>query len=125
MGRRGAAIRRGHAVTLLLPPEFAELEPFVETWGCADFEARFAARYESSMDAIRLFYEAVVPRLDDALAALDTVPLDKLEGPSLNLYRLALSATHVALAVERHGQPRPAAAHYPVNLRMLNGSSPA
>ena len=112
-------------MTPLLPPNFSDLGRFVEAWAHVDFETRFAARYEADMENIQCFYDAIVPRMEEALAVLEAEPLDALEGQSLNLFRLVLAATHVALAVERHGQPRPASAHYPVNLRILNGTLPA
>ncbi len=57
-------------MTLVLPPEFADLEPFAD-W-CLPTEAeRYAKRLASSMEEMQAFYDAAFPRLDQMTAYLD------------------------------------------------------
>ena len=57
----------------VLPPEFADLEPFAD-W-CLPTEAeRYAKRLASSMDEMQAFYDAAFPRLEQILAYLDDTP---------------------------------------------------
>ena len=58
----------------LLPPEFSDLEPLVEDW-CLDSEPeRYAKRLGSTMDEIQAFYDAVMPRAEDAIRLPGEVP---------------------------------------------------
>ena len=49
-----------------LPPAFADLEPFTQ-WALPTEHERFAKRLASSMDELQAFYDAALPRLDDAV----------------------------------------------------------
>ena len=61
--------------TQSLPSAFAELSPFITDWALDDTTARMKKRNKSSMDDIRKFYEAMLPRLEAALSYLKTIPL--------------------------------------------------
>lgn len=108
----------------LLPDGFAELEPFVESWAAPDFQARFERRYEAAMPDVLDFYNAMLPRAEEALTALEGQPLASLEGEWLRLYQLTMALAHAAIAVERHGRPRAASATYPTSLQVIRGSIP-
>ena len=88
-----------------LPRGFADLEPYVETWCLATERERYAARLGSSMEAMRAFYEAMLPRLEDVLANCDTFPLDAMPDDSRALLQLAHSFVMVSFPVEVWGQP--------------------
>jgi hypothetical protein len=50
----------------LLPPSFADLEPFAETWCLPMERARYARRLSSTMDEMQSLYDAVLPRVEAA-----------------------------------------------------------
>ena len=52
-------------MTSQLPPEFADLEPFAG-WALPTERERYAHRLSSTMQELQAFYEAALPRLDDA-----------------------------------------------------------
>ncbi|MDB5738269.1 MAG: hypothetical protein JWO65_1937 [Sphingomonas bacterium] len=90
-----------------LPQGFADLSPFLATWGALETqEERYLVRQNSRMDELRRFYEALVPRIGAALDHLDSFPVDApLPAPELALYRLTLGLTEAAAAVEIYGRP--------------------
>lgn len=109
----------------ILPAGFEVLEPFVASWALGDFQARFLARYESDMPAIRRFYDAITPLADQALDHLSGRPLADLNESEATLFRLLLALAHVAVAVERYGQPRPKSVTWPATLVVTQGSFPS
>jgi len=90
-----------------LPSAFAELEGFVQTW-CLPTEAeRWNRRLASSLAEMREFYDAVFPRLEEAIEYCDKFPLDDLPEDAMRLLHLIYSLVMVAMAVEIFGQPKP------------------
>jgi hypothetical protein len=89
-----------------LPPEFADLEPFAAKWCLASERERFAERMSTSMADMQAFYDAIVPRAEDALAYCDKFPLDELPDEVLNLMHLLYSMIMVSYPVECWGQPQ-------------------
>jgi hypothetical protein len=90
----------------LLPPEFSDLEPWVEQW-CLDSEPeRYAKRLSSSMDEIQAFYDAVFPRAEAAIQHLDELPLDDLPEDATRLLKLLYSLVLMSFPVEIWKQPR-------------------
>ena len=61
----------------MLPPEFAELEAFAD-WALPTERERYAKRLASTMDEMQAFYDAALPRLEDAASYLERLPLDDL-----------------------------------------------
>ena len=90
----------------MLPSEFADLEPFAEKWCLVSEPERYATRLASSMEEMRVFYDACFPRVRDARVHLDQFELDKLSEPELNLLHLVYSLIMVSLPVEVWNQPR-------------------
>ena len=89
----------------LLPPEFSDLEPFVADW-CLDSEPeRYAKRRASSMDEIQAFYDAIMPRAEEAIRYLEKFPLDDLPEDAWRLLKLLYSLILVSFAVEIWRQP--------------------
>ncbi|MEC3911891.1 hypothetical protein U5A82_15860 [Sphingobium sp. CR2-8] len=109
----------------VLPPGFEDLAPFLGYWNQPDCQARFVARFESDMDGIRSFYDAITPRADAALAELERFEITALPPAHQNLYGLLMSLAHVAVAVERYGQPRPKSVTWPTTLTVTQGIHPA
>lgn len=88
----------------LLPPEFADLEPFASTWCLATEPERWERRMASSMPELVSFYDAAFPRLDAAIEHCDRHPLDGLPADVERLLRLVHSLVLVSMAVEIFGQ---------------------
>jgi hypothetical protein len=91
---------------MLLPPEFADLEPYAATWCLATERERYARRLASTMDEMQSFYDAAFPRLDEAIDYCDKFQLDDLPQDATRLLRLVYSLVMVAMPVEIWRQPR-------------------
>lgn len=89
----------------LLPTQFADLEPFAETWCLASERERYARRLASTMDDMQAFYDAVLPRAEEAMAYCDKFPLDDLPDDARRLLLLMYSFVTVSFAVEVWRQP--------------------
>ncbi|KEQ53550.1 hypothetical protein [Sphingobium chlorophenolicum] len=107
-----------------LPPGFEALEPFVAHWARDDFQARFITRYESSYEDIQAFYDAIMPMADRILQALEQTGLDDMPDAHRTLFKLLMALAHIAVAVERHRQPRPRSITWPTTLEVTQGSFP-
>jgi hypothetical protein len=90
----------------LLPSQFAELEPYASTWCLATEAERFATRMRTSMDGLQAFYDAIVPRAEEAIAYCDQFPLDAMPADTVNLLRLLYSMVMVSFPVECWRQAR-------------------
>jgi len=93
-------------VSPLLPPEFAELEPYAEQWCLATEAERFERRMASDMDDLGAFYAAFSPRLEEAIEFCDKYPLDELPDDVTHLLQLIHSLVMVSMAVEVFHQPK-------------------
>ena len=91
---------------LLLPSEFSDLEPFVGDW-CLDGEPeRYAKRLASTMEEIQAFYDAIMPRAEEAIRYLEKFPLDDLPEDALRLLKLLYSLIVISFPVEIWRQPQ-------------------
>lgn len=88
-----------------LPREFADLEPFAD-WALPTERERYAKRLSSTMDELQAFYDAALPRLEDAATYLEQLPLDALPEDATHLPRLCYSLINVSFPVEAWHQPR-------------------
>jgi hypothetical protein len=89
----------------LLPPEFAELEPWAATWCLATEPERWAQRLRSSMEEMKAFYAACFPRAEQAIAYCDGFPLDDMPADAERLLQFLHSLLMVSYAVEVWRQP--------------------
>jgi cytochrome P450 len=89
----------------MLPPMFAELEPFAPTWCLATEPERWRQRHASTMAELTEFYDAFFPRIEEAIEYCDTFALDDLPPEVTNLLRLISSLVMVSMAIEIFGQP--------------------
>jgi hypothetical protein len=89
----------------VLPPEFADLEPFAD-WALPTEPERYAKRLASSMAELQAFYDAALPRLEDAASYLEQLPLDALPDDATRLLHLTYSLINVSFPVEAWRQPR-------------------
>ena len=88
-----------------LPSEFADLEPFAD-WALPTERERYAKRLASTMDEMQAFYDAALPRLEDAASYLEQLPLDDLPEDALHLLLLCYSLINESFPVEAWHQPR-------------------
>jgi hypothetical protein len=89
----------------VLPPGFADLEPWAADWSLPETDARHRKRATSGMADLTAFYEAAQPRLAEGLAYLDGFPLSAMPAPERRLLDLFLALADVALAVEKYREP--------------------
>ena len=113
--RRPPAPRRtGGGVTAVanqLPPAFEDLEPWAE-WALPTEPERYAKRLASTFDELQAFYDAAFPRLEDAAAYLEQLPLDDLPLDATRLLQVTYSLINISFPIEAWRQPRcPTAAH--------------
>jgi hypothetical protein len=90
----------------MLPPAFADLEPFASTWCLPTERERFAQRLAVPMSEMQAFYDAITPRFEEAMAYCDTFPLDDMPEDAVNLLHLLYSMIMVSFPVESWGQAR-------------------
>jgi hypothetical protein len=84
---------------LPLPEGFAELAPFLD-WNLDTADQRQDKRRRSTSEELQLFYDAVVPRMDEILALLDTSAPGELPPAHRLLFNLACSLAEIAPNVE-------------------------
>lgn len=89
----------------MLPGEFSDLEPFAAKWCLATERQRYAERLASTMADMQAFYDATVPRAEEAKAYLDAFALDSLPEDATNLLHLLYSLIVVSFSVECWKQP--------------------
>jgi hypothetical protein len=94
-------------VTALLPVEFADLEPFAQTWCLATEPERWAKRLASRMEEMREFYDACFPRAEEAIAYCDQFDVDDLPASAAQLLLLLFSFALVSYPIEVWQQPLP------------------
>ncbi|MGH7859414.1 MAG: hypothetical protein ACREQY_18980 [Candidatus Binatia bacterium] len=89
----------------LLPPEFRDLAPFAARWALPTEQQRNRERLSSDMQDVRVFYEAMMARIEPILEHLNRFPLDRMSEPEKRLFYLTLSLAEVTPAVELFHQP--------------------
>jgi hypothetical protein len=108
-GRLPAQVREGVSTMTgtspVLPPEFADLEPFSD-WCLASEPERYAKRLATPMTEMQKFYDAISPRAEEAIIFCDKFPLDDMPDDVLNLMHLLYSMIMVSFPVECWKQPR-------------------
>ncbi|MBL7498446.1 hypothetical protein I6A84_29500 [Frankia sp. CNm7] len=90
----------------LLPAEFADLEPFAAKWCLATEPERYGTRLASTTEEMQVFYDAVTPRAEAAMAYLSELPYDALPDDALNLLYLLYSMIQASFPAEIWRQPR-------------------
>jgi hypothetical protein len=88
-----------------LPAEFSELEQYSD-WALPTETERYNKRLASSMIELEAFYEAALPRIDDAMKYLDNYDLKKLPEDATKLLHLYCALMTVSFPVEVWRQPR-------------------
>jgi len=83
-----------------LPAPFAELEPFVQDWALETEAQRLKKLIASSIDELRLFYDAIFPRSAEIRDYLSEKKLDALSGQEKTLFFLLMTFIEVAHPIE-------------------------
>lgn len=86
-----------------IPKPFEDLAPFVD-WALETERARTEKKVGASMDEIRAFHDAVLPRLDEMIDHLDGFSVGEMPAPEHRLYLMTLSLVEVASLVEQYKQ---------------------
>ena len=87
------------------PPSSPIWSPSSQDW-CLDSEPeRYAKRLASTMDEIQEFYDAVMPRAEEAIRYLEKFPLDDLPEDAFRLLKLLYSLILMSFPVEIWKQP--------------------
>ena len=89
----------------LLPPEFGDLEEFAG-WCLATENERYQRRVNSTLQEMQAFYDAIVPRAEDAIEFCDQHPFDALPDAVTHLMWMLHSMVMVSFPVEVWLQPR-------------------
>ena len=82
-----------------LPEEFRDLLPYLD-WALEPERARTEKRVSSSMESIRDFYDAVMPRLEAMILHLEDFRDGPMPAPAHRLYLMSLSLVEIANLVE-------------------------
>jgi hypothetical protein len=84
---------------LSLPEGFTELEPFVTDWALPTRAQRYEARLSKPYDELVVFYDAITPRAEEAIAYLNGLDVDALPDEATRLLQLLYSMILVSYAV--------------------------
>jgi hypothetical protein len=83
-----------------LPAEFADWERFAEKWCKPTEDERWDTRLASSFEEVEEFYDALMPRAEEAIAHCDRFPLDAMPDDVKNLVNLLCSLTQASFPAE-------------------------
>lgn len=86
-------------------PELGDIEAFIEIWGLPTSEDRLERRLASSIDELRAYHDAVVPRLPEIIEYLNQFPLAELSPQDQKLAWTALGVCEVDNAVNKWRKP--------------------
>jgi hypothetical protein len=87
-------------MSIALPAEFSELQPFAERWARATEYERAAERRGSTPAQLQSFYDAAIKHLPLILERIDRHPLNGIQGDDVHLFHMAMSLAEVAPHVE-------------------------
>lgn len=85
---------------VVLPAGFEDLEPFIAAWALPDEDARFRKRLDASMDEMRAFYDAILPRMEAVMEYLTECPVQGLTPADDALLKLALAYVEISRIFE-------------------------
>jgi hypothetical protein len=86
-----------------LPERFSDLAGF-SRWALATEAARGQQRRDSSLDEIRRFYDAMLPRLMAVLEYLNEFPLGRMPESESRLLNLSFAFAEIAPFIEQYGR---------------------
>jgi hypothetical protein len=83
-----------------LPPDFADLAPFVKDWALTTERDRYFKLLATPLADLRVFYDAMLPRSEAIVAYLSALPLADLPADARLLYELMLTFVETAHPVD-------------------------
>lgn len=83
-----------------LPPDFADLAPFLDDWALATEQERYVKLLATPLPELRLFYDAMLKRSDAIVAYLSRFPLDALPAEARLLYELMVTFIETAHPID-------------------------
>ncbi len=83
-----------------LPESFADLAPFVDEWALTSEHDRFHKLHAVSIEHLRKFYDAMLPRLEPALHYLDQYKIGELPDDARTLFDLAMTFAETAHPID-------------------------
>lgn len=86
--------------TQALPEAFSDLQPFVADWARRGQTARYNQMLDAGIEKLRVFYNAMMPRMDAIIAHLNTFPLDAMPPAEQTLFDMALTFAETAHPVD-------------------------
>jgi hypothetical protein len=89
-------------MNVLLPLQFAGLEIFTADWALATEKERHDNLVARTIDELRPFYEAMLPRMDEITAYLNQFPLDAMPADAQRLFDLAMTFMESAHPIDLH-----------------------
>jgi hypothetical protein len=83
-----------------LPEAFADLSPFVEEWALTSEQQRFVKLHGVTIDYLRTFYDAMLPRLEAVLHHLNQYRIGELPEEERTLFDLAMTFAETAHPID-------------------------
>lgn len=74
-----------------LPPQYADLARFTPEWLLRTEQARYQKLLNTDIEDLRVFYDAMMPRLEEITLFLNRYPLDAMPAEVKNLFDLAMT----------------------------------
>jgi hypothetical protein len=87
-------------MTRPLPPRFIDLAPFTEKWVLKNEKERHLALLRTDIEELRVFYGAMVGRLQAIADYLNSFPLDQMPPEAQNLFDLAMTFVETVHPIE-------------------------
>ena len=87
-------------MTQKLPAQYRDLEPFVAEWGLETEGDRLKKLVATSIDDLRVFYDAIYPRSAEIRDYLSEKKLDALTAEEKTLFFLLMTFIEVAHPIE-------------------------
>ncbi|WP_051897839.1 hypothetical protein [Sciscionella sediminilitoris] len=84
----------------VLPPEFADLEPYLADWSLPTQRLRNDKRVASTIEELDGFYNLMLPRVPEIADYVDLFPLHAMPAAAVRLLDLARMLMEIAPAVE-------------------------
>ena len=95
MSRQGV-----YGMSVQLPEQFAQLEPFLAKWNLSSEKERHTTRLTSPLEESQALYDALLPQIEPIAEYLQPFDIKALPPAEQGLLNLALSFMEVSLTVE-------------------------
>jgi hypothetical protein len=86
--------------TATLPPEYADLQPFMAQWCLTNERDRYFKLIGSSIPELQRFFDAITPRSDEIAARLNPLDVATLTPEDRNLFWLLMTYVETAHPIE-------------------------